>query len=68
MLALLTSTILVRVETQEEAGKMAAEMTGKIEEELNAGFEARGIDPEDGRQHAAHLGVLVQIVPESVAS
>lgn len=68
MLALLTTTILLRVENQEEAGRIAAEMTNKIEAELDEGFEARGIAIEDGRQYAAPLGVLVQIVPESVAS
>jgi hypothetical protein len=60
--------MLVRVDTQEEAGKIAAEMTNKIETELDAGFEARGISIEDGRQHAAFLGVLVQVVPENVAN
>lgn len=68
MLALLTSTMIVRVETQEEAGTIAADMTNKIDAELTAGFEARGISMEEGSQHAAHLGVLVQIVPETVAS
>jgi hypothetical protein len=68
MLVLLTNTMIVRVENQEEAGKIAAEMTNKIDAELIAGFEDRGISFEEGSQHAAHLGVLVQVVPETVAS
>ena len=60
MLVVLTNTILVRVDTQEEAGELAALMTNVT----RAAFDRQGV-PEF---MACPLGCLVQAIPEDVAS
>lgn len=68
MIVLLTSTMLVRVDEVEEAGEIAAIMTNTIEAGLNDVWEKQGISTEEGRQIVFPLGVLVQAVPDDVAT
>lgn len=56
MLVILTQSLIVRVDEEEEAAEIAAAMTQKVDIELE------GTDP----RIVAPLGVLVQIVPDGI--
>jgi hypothetical protein len=68
LLVLLTSTMLVRVDDQDEAAEMAAAMTEATEKSLHVRLQDVGLSIEESRQLAYPLGVLVQVVPDDVAN
>ena len=67
MLALLTSTMLVRVADEDEAADVAATMTEVMDAAIIKGWEKENVPPEEGRKICFPLGVLVQVVPDDVA-
>jgi hypothetical protein len=58
MMVLLTSTTVVRVKDEDEASALALDMTKAMDDGL----------ARMPQEEISHLGVLVQVVPESFSS